>query len=42
MTTTPNELDLISDVVLNYRPKEKAKATKQRAKKRAKRATKKK
>ena len=39
---TPPDLDLISDAVLSYRPKEKAKATKQRAKKRAKRATKKK
>lgn len=38
---TPKELDLISDVVLNYKPKEKVKATKRREKKRAKRAAKK-
>jgi hypothetical protein len=36
VNNAPKDLDLISDVVLNYRPKEKAKATKQRAKKRAK------
>ena len=41
MSTTPKELDLISDVVLNYKPKEKAKASKRREKKRAKRDTKK-
>jgi hypothetical protein len=41
MSKTPPELDLISDVVLNYKPKEKAKASKRREKKRAKRASKK-
>ena len=41
MSTTPKELDLISDVVLNYKPKEKEKATKRRAKKRKKRVAKK-
>ena len=30
MKQTPKELDLISDVVLNYKPKEKAKASKRR------------
>ena len=34
MKQTPKELDLISDVVLNYKPKEKEKATKRREKKR--------
>jgi hypothetical protein len=38
MTKAPKDLDLISDVVLRYRPPEKVKATKKRAKKRAKRA----
>lgn len=41
MSKPPKELDLISDVVLNYKPKEKVKATKRREKKRAKRAAKK-
>ena len=41
MSTTPKELDLISDVVLNYKPKEKTKASKRREKKRAKRVAKK-
>ena len=41
MKQTPKELDLISDVVLNYKPKEKAKASKRREKKRAKRDAKK-
>ncbi len=41
MKQTPKELDLISDVVLNYKPKEKVKATKRRAKKREKRVAKK-
>ena len=33
----PKELDIISDIVLSYRPPEKVKATKQRAKRKAKR-----
>jgi hypothetical protein len=37
----PKELDLIADVVLRYRPPEKAKATKKREKRRAKRVAKK-
>jgi hypothetical protein len=37
----PNELNTIADVVLRYKPPEKAKATKQREKRRAKRAAKK-
>jgi len=37
----PTELDTIADVVLRYRPPEKAKATKRREKRRAKRAAKK-
>ncbi len=37
----PKELDTIADVVLRYRPPEKAKATKAREKRRAKRAAKK-
>ena len=41
MSNTPKELDLISVVVLNYKPKEKAKASKRREKKREKRAAKK-
>ena len=41
MKNVPAELDLISDVVLNYKPKEKEKATKRREKKRAKRVAKK-
>jgi hypothetical protein len=41
MTNAPKDLDLISDVVLSYRPPQKAKATKRREKKRAKRAAKK-
>jgi len=39
--TTPKELDLITDTVLSYRPPQKAKASKRREKKRAKRAAKK-
>ena len=38
---TPRELDLISDVVLSYKPPAKAKASKRREKKRAKRDAKK-
>ncbi len=38
---SPKELDTIADVVLRYRPPEKQKATKQREKRRAKRAAKK-
>jgi hypothetical protein len=41
MTNTPKELDTITDVVLSYRPPQKAKASKRREKKRAKRAAKK-
>jgi hypothetical protein len=41
MKNVPAELNLISDVVLNYKPKEKAKASKRREKKRAKRVAKK-
>ena len=41
MTSVPKDLDVISDVVLNCKPKEKAKAAKRREKKRAKRAAKK-
>ena len=41
MKNVPAELDLISDIVLNHKPKEKAKASKRREKKRAKRAAKK-
>ncbi len=37
----PKDLNTIADVVLRYRPPEKAKATKQREKRRAKRAAKK-
>ena len=37
----PKELDLISDVVLRYRPPEKVKATKKREKRRRKRDAKK-
>ena len=37
----PKDLNMIADVVLRYRPPEKAKATKQREKRRAKRAAKK-
>jgi hypothetical protein len=40
-TTTPKELDLISDVVLRYRPPEKSKAEKKREKRRRDRAEKK-
>lgn len=38
---TPKELDAITDVVLAYRPPEKAKATKKREKRRRKSAAKK-
>lgn len=38
---TPKDLDMIADVVLAYRPPEKAKATKKREKRRAKRVAKK-
>ena len=41
MKNVPKELDLISDVVLRYRPPEKEKATKRRQKRRAKRVAKK-
>ena len=41
MMRVPKELGVIADVVLAYRPPEKAKATKRRAKRRAKRAQKK-
>ena len=37
----PRDLDTITDVVLRYRPPEKAKATKKREKRRAKRVAKK-
>ena len=37
----PRDLDTITDVVLRYRPPEKAKATKRREKRRAKRVAKK-
>jgi len=37
----PKELDAITDAVLAYKPPEKAKATKRREKRRAKRAQKK-
>ena len=37
----PKDLDAIADVVLAYKPPEKAKATKRREKRRAKRAQKK-
>ena len=33
MKKTPQDLDLITDVVLNYRPKPKSKAAKKRARK---------
>lgn len=39
---TPHELDVIVSTVLAYKPKEKAKATKARAKKKAKRDAKRK
>ena len=35
---TPEELDRIADVVLNYRPKPKSKSAKKRARKAAKKA----
>ena len=38
---TPKDLDAITDVVLRYRPPEKAKATKKREKRRRKRVAKK-
>jgi len=38
---TPKELDTITDVVLAYKPPEKAKATKKRAKRKAQRDAKK-
>jgi len=41
MKNVPKELDLISDVVLRYRPPEKVKAAKKRAKRKAKRDAKK-
>jgi hypothetical protein len=41
MCNVPKDLDLISDVVLRYRPPEKIKSTKQRAKRKAKRDAKK-
>ena len=40
-TPTPKELDTITDVVLRYRPPEKAKATKKREKRKAQRDAKK-
>jgi len=39
--STPKELDTIADVVLRYRPPEKVKATKKRAKRKAQRDAKK-
>ena len=42
MKKTPHNLDLIADTVLAYKPKDKAKATKVRAKKKAKRDAKRK
>ena len=41
MKKVPNELDTIADVVLRYRPPEKAKATKKREKRRRRRVAKK-
>jgi hypothetical protein len=41
MTKAPKDLDTIVDVVLAYKPPAKAKATKRREKRRAKRAQKK-
>lgn len=41
MKKTPHELDLIADTVLAYKPKDKVKAAKVRAKKKAKRDAKK-
>ena len=41
MKNVPNELNTITDVVLAYRPPEKAKATKKREKRRRKRVAKK-
>lgn len=41
MKNVPKDLNTIADVVLRYRPPEKAKATKKREKRRAKRAAKK-
>ena len=41
MTNPPKDLDLITDVVLSYKPPAKAKASKRRKKKRAKRVAKK-
>lgn len=41
MSKVPKELDAIADVVLAYKPPAKAKATKRREKRRAKRAQKK-
>ena len=41
MSNVPKELDLISDIVLRYRPPAKVKATKQRTKRKAKRDAKK-
>jgi hypothetical protein len=41
MNNVPRELDTIADVVLRYRPPEKAKAAKKRAKRKAKRDAKK-
>jgi hypothetical protein len=41
MKNVPKELDVITDVVLAYKPKDKLKATKARAKKKAKRDAKK-
>lgn len=41
MKKVPSELDTITDVVLRYRPPEKAKATKQRVKRKRQRDAKK-
>ena len=41
MTPVPKELDTIADVVLRYKPPEKAKATKKREKRRRQRVAKK-
>lgn len=38
MKDTPEQLDKIADVVLNYRPKPKSKSAKKRARKAAKKA----
>ena len=41
MSNVPSELDTIADVVLRYKPPEKAKAAKKREKRRRKRVAKK-